>query len=486
MSETFDDVTAPDYLVMESIKKQKISTTTDHLMNEESILIANPNGVDFFTRVNPSHLVLDWLSNYEFYCVIPSLSQSHRSLMQDDALHQRHCKNRLAMTQSQFKLFCQSRFPLLYIPLDQISTIAEAHNCILQEKSSKPSDDSALSSKKIWWLECTRIFLHLSFATRYLTRHAPTSFSFANGRECKIKYELPRLIQSVLIDELTSFYVFNLLRRYQEDGYHDNYVFEQIQYGSLEGYPAKVWQDYSNQQEALADVCLDDQDELFGEICWEDESTRLNFLCGEAIFLGDSHAHGCGAWEYSQYLWMGPSLKAADDALKSTTEHVSTFVVNLETAVPFQWDIKNGEYLPYILAKDSRAWILQGGMSRRTVKDRELFRLYKFIYGEQAIEHCQVSKTQTSEPAERNCGETTYSNIAHQIEHQSQWWSEEQQMWKDYLVSTNSTLSRSESTIAEEEDEEEESDEESIRTTHTHADMFQTFLKFVCLQNSQS
>ena len=61
---------------------------------------------------------------------------------------------------------------------------------------------------KDWVLECTHLYHHLRFAALYIMRYAPNVTSSGD----RIVYRLPRLINALIVDQLTSQHVMSIVR----------------------------------------------------------------------------------------------------------------------------------------------------------------------------------------------------------------------------------------------------------------------------------
>ena len=168
------------------------------------------------------HYIFSFIDSFSFSFRVPAFSRSYHWLWTDSSLHIQYGRERLGLSELQWELFRSESFFGLSLPVYQYEQIEEDvrerryANFIQRRQSSNCSSSSSSSAQiikqgestgKDWAMECIHLYQHIHFATLYLFRRAPNRTLKGNI----ITYHLPRLLICVLIDQLTSSYVFCLL-----------------------------------------------------------------------------------------------------------------------------------------------------------------------------------------------------------------------------------------------------------------------------------
>ena len=303
-----------------------------------------------------------------------------------------------------------------------------------------------LTRCKCWWLECTRLFLHIRRTTRHLTRHAPNYFRAADGHLVRLHYQLPALVRALIIDELTSFYVFNIARRYADDDDHSTVMLENSPMESLPSTTTRCWVDWATHP-AKEEVDVEEHGELFYRCAQnlydsDDNAQRLS-LMNEGLMLGESTIHCCGEYEYmAQLLWIGPALKATADALTSQQrpgDPPTEVTVDLERCPVFQCGVReNFDFVPFVIADSVAQWLPQGGMSLDSdITEWESYRLSQFVHHKAADERWRAEgrtfaddvRSEAEQSIEGCPGDDPYAEIGKVIEKRQDWWKRERASW---------------------------------------------------------
>ena len=122
--------------------------------------------------------LLSFVADAEFFFVFPRLSAFHRWAFSDPALHRLHGQRRFGFNNGQWRLWSEASFPQLIMPVQQCAFYGYAQLPLGLERFDERKDRAApasLSDEKDWAVESLHLQQHLTFATRYITRIAPTT-----------------------------------------------------------------------------------------------------------------------------------------------------------------------------------------------------------------------------------------------------------------------------------------------------------------------
>lgn len=193
-----------------------------------------------------SNHLLAFVPSHEFFMVLPRVSRvNYRRLVSNipgglsdpqndcttrDTLHQHQCKVRFSMTEKQWELFSAISWPLLHLSFREYS------ECQAGARMSAATATSEPASFKRWAVECSHLYHHLYYAELYLFRHAPATTRCG----VQLMYHLPSLLQALLIDQLTSFFVYHPFCGYQGLQYLRRQTLLFVDYGYFATLTAKA------------------------------------------------------------------------------------------------------------------------------------------------------------------------------------------------------------------------------------------------------
>ena len=169
------------------------------------------------------HYLLFFLPSHDFFLRFPHLSHSSGRRFAEPSLQQHYGQQRFGLAALQWRLLAERGWPQLHVPVWQYARFLEQkeedvcrNDAGTTESAAPPSADNGQDERrkrqkgevgKLWSLESHHLFQNLHLASRHLLRHAP---QYTSTGVC-ICYRLPRVLEHVLIDQLTSRHMTDLL-----------------------------------------------------------------------------------------------------------------------------------------------------------------------------------------------------------------------------------------------------------------------------------
>ena len=378
-----------------------------------------------------SEYLLAFVPTHEFFMVLPRVSRRYyQRLVSDrpgvlhdsqtgrarDALHQRQSQTRFLMTDKQWELFSATSWPLLQMPITQYAQLGPDMLAAIATTERLPP--------KRWSVECLYLYHHVYYASLYLFRHAPAYTRC--GRQ--LMYHLPLLFQALLIDQLTSFYVYHPLCGYQGLQYLRRQLLLEVDYfyfNTLNMKPASRQMPARNVAAGAPpneDSAHQDLDEAAREelsqslIEWwltlphdqkVDSHGHISLFEDEMITIAYSYEkdgsrrgfrrHVPKSRERLSYfvhlLWFGSELRRLEVTLQAAVQSSHTIQpsrvdVNLQEAliVPMALELEEFDFHPSFF--HTNTFISQGGLAG-TLHVGDAYRINKWLYPSLAL-HCPL------------------------------------------------------------------------------------------------
>ena len=383
-------------------------------------------------HTNLLHYLLRFVSMHEFFFCFPFLSHAHQHAYTHPDLHRPDGQQRFDLTDYQWRLFSGRSWPQLHTAIWKhryqqeeaqkkwnqhgLRGEDEEHDDGVEETeadATRQAEVSVLSLKeteqpivgltppadKDWALECTHLYHHLRFAALYIMRYAPNVTSSGD----RIVYRLPRLINALIVDQLTSQHVMSIVRgerRYtgvlnllELDYASFTFPFKPCDPVSLSLHPIVndertaaaeppfIFLSASMETEAVQVARRwtpsqhDDEDEnvalreLFAYNAGEEggQAERVIRHLDETAMLGSVDS----GWDrLLQAIWFGPQLRRAVDEHKvaqgkqeEQKQETAVVEVELEDSAIVEYRLRFAHELPFVVALHCTDWLKRGCIS---------------------------------------------------------------------------------------------------------------------------